>query len=874
MKRKNNLAIISKLSITTITKLLPLLLMILLSIFTTNLMAEIKSVSNTLSSGQQLNLNQYIESSNKVYRFYLQGDGNLVFRNMQTNVSIWSSATNGTGGIKLVMQGDGNLVLRKSNNSAVWASGTVASGITPKLIINDNGTLQLYHNSTVKWQKGTGTTPTTYTLTVNSGTGAGNYVSGASVSILANAAPSGKVFDKWVSNSGNPTIVNINATSTTLKMPANTASVTATYKNLPSQTYTLTVNNGNGDGSYISGATVNISANAAPSGHIFDKWVKNSGNPIIANENSVNTTLTMPANAANVMATYKAVAANIKNIGSVTGFAWHARKKVTSPFAGSTIYNLPMFQPENDQDFWDNLVEEYAHSGLDYMAVNVRGYIPNNNWDVGDPRRLADLMAAMDRRGLSDAFKIAFFDDNPASWQRARSITLGLGNDAKFNCGDTTNYKYIWDRNIKTALTKVPSNRWHKIDGRPLLIFWHAGDSWFTNQGNGNLKKIMLYIRKQCQLSFGVNPYIIVADSFVDKDPQISDPAVIDGVHDWFNMSRSHTVRTFNGTKVGALVPGFSKSESGGMFLDPKHGQTLTDGLQATVNGGCKTTFIEGFTDFAENAALHRSEGGYAATYYDYPNQRINIVRKFTGKDFVRDLKLEAEACDSYYDKSSGNSGKLYRNGNLDIVRTNDVNGGWNVTNTQAGEWLEWKEIPLSKATFFSIRYRSTAAATINFSVDGTSLGNKVIASTNGNWATIENVASYSNSTNGYHSLKVNIVAGTPEINFFTVKVSGSKEDLAAIETETTAADYILNQNYPNPFNPATTISFALPVSENVKLSVMNAKGETVKELANGSYQPGSHSFNFDASGLNSGIYFYQLVTSQKIITKKMIMIK
>jgi len=65
-----------------------------------------------------------------------------------------------------------------------------------------------------------------------------------------------------------------------------------------------------------------------------------------------------------------------------------------------------------------------------------------------------------------------------------------------------------------------------------------------------------------------------------------------------------------------------------------------------------------------------------------------------------------------------------------------------------------------------------------------------------------------------------------------------------------------------------------LPQAENVKLSVLNSKGETVKELASGSYQAGNHSFNFDGSGLNSGIYFYQLITPQKSITKKMIMIK
>jgi len=44
--------------------------------------------------------------------------------------------------------------------------------------------------------------------------------------------------------------------------------------------------------------------------------------------------------------------------------------------------------------------------------------------------------------------------------------------------------------------------------------------------------------------------------------------------------------------------------------------------------------------------------------------------------------------------------------------------------------------------------------------------------------------------------------------------------------------------------------------------------------LANGIQKVGNHSFNFDGSGLNSGIYFYQLITAEKTITKKMVLIK
>jgi exo-beta-1,3-glucanase (GH17 family) len=72
--------------------------------------------------------------------------------------------------------------------------------------------------------------PTTYNLTVNSGSGSGYYAAGTVVNIVANAPPSGQVFDKWVINAGAPTIADVNSASTTLTMPASDAIITATYK--------------------------------------------------------------------------------------------------------------------------------------------------------------------------------------------------------------------------------------------------------------------------------------------------------------------------------------------------------------------------------------------------------------------------------------------------------------------------------------------------------------------------------------------------------------------------------------------------------------------------------------------------------------------
>ncbi len=67
--------------------------------------------------------------------------------------------------------------------------------------------------------------------------------------------------------------------------------------------YTLSVENGDGDGSYSSGTTVNITADPAPSGKQFDCWSGHVAN--VADVNAPTTTITMPSSDATVTATYK-----------------------------------------------------------------------------------------------------------------------------------------------------------------------------------------------------------------------------------------------------------------------------------------------------------------------------------------------------------------------------------------------------------------------------------------------------------------------------------------------------------------------------------------------------------------------------------------
>jgi beta-lactamase superfamily II metal-dependent hydrolase len=85
----------------------------------------------------------------------------------------------------------------------------------------------------------------------------------------------------------------------------------------------------------------------------------------------------------------------------------------------------------------------------------------------------------------------------------------------------------------------------------------------------------------------------------------------------------------------------------------------------------------------------------------------------------------------------------------------------------------------------------------------------------------------------------------------------------------------VLAQNYPNPFNPSTVIEFVVPKTGLASLKVYNVLGQEVRTLFEGVAEAGKiHAARFDATNLASGIYFYRLRSSEKVETKRMMVLK
>jgi hypothetical protein len=68
-----------------------------------------------------------------------------------------------------------------------------------------------------------------------------------------------------------------------------------------------------------------------------------------------------------------------------------------------------------------------------------------------------------------------------------------------------------------------------------------------------------------------------------------------------------------------------------------------------------------------------------------------------------------------------------------------------------------------------------------------------------------------------------------------------------------------LEQNYPNPFNPSTTIQYSVNSSQFVNIKVYDVLGTEISTLVKKQLTAGNYKITFDAAGLPSGIYFYQL---------------
>jgi hypothetical protein len=122
---------------------------------------------------------------------------------------------------------------------------------------------------------------------------------------------------------------------------------------------------------------------------------------------------------------------------------------------------------------------------------------------------------------------------------------------------------------------------------------------------------------------------------------------------------------------------------------------------------------------------------------------------------------------------------------------------------------------------------------------------------------------------------------GLPEYWTASSEINGSPgrdDGMSSLEEEKSFNKnprvFELAQNYPNPFNPRTTIKFQIPSSTIVTLEIYNVLGQKVVTLVSGKFNPGIHSYEWQADNLPSGIYYCRMQAGNFEQVRKMILLK
>jgi len=106
---------------------------------------------------------------------------------------------------------------------------------------------------------------------------------------------------------------------------------------------------------------------------------------------------------------------------------------------------------------------------------------------------------------------------------------------------------------------------------------------------------------------------------------------------------------------------------------------------------------------------------------------------------------------------------------------------------------------------------------------------------------------------------------------FLDVEITGAEELIPK--------EYALFQNYPNPFNPTTTIRYALPERQDVKIEIYNILGQKVRTFEIKNQPAGFHQVLWDGRNRNnhmvaSGLYIYRIKAGDFVASKKMLLIR
>jgi hypothetical protein len=226
--------------------------------------------------------------------------------------------------------------------------------------------------------------------------------------------------------------------------------------------------------------------------------------------------------------------------------------------------------------------------------------------------------------------------------------------------------------------------------------------------------------------------------------------------------------------------------------------------------------------------------------------------------------RLEAERASRQGDLTNilvasggGASGSAYLN-----IKTNDPNTTitWTFTNVAAaGSYYI--------AFGYRLEYASPKTQLIN--VNGIRVDTMIFdgAST----TTWYELGTHIDLIQGQNTVQMQLSWGWMDLDYLAVPTNV----LTSVEAPSQVpVSFSLMQNYPNPFNPTTTIKYAIPSSQHVRLKLFDVLGRQVAVLVDQNQHAGFYGVAFDAATLSSGVYFYRIEAGSFVQTKRMLLLK
>ena len=260
--------------------------------------------------------------------------------------------------------------------------------------------------------------------------------------------------------------------------------------------------------------------------------------------------------------------------------------------------------------------------------------------------------------------------------------------------------------------------------------------------------------------------------------------------------------------------------------------------------------------------------------YYSYPVKYFlpNERSSFLGEPFNIPGTIEAEDFDiggeglTYHDTDTENIPGDYRpNESVDIE---ERVGGFHIAYISTGEWVEYTVNVEQSGEYYLTVYLASLDGGGKLSVKiGSNLSETITVPKTSNWTTFSPVTVPISLTLGKQILRINFISAEP---FNLDKLSLALQNPNSVKSTNNLSEFKV---YPNPVHGNLNVKL-----ENIKgeseITVFNILGEEIATLVNEYKTSGSYSVRFNATGLASGVYLYELQVNNYYAVKKLMLLR